>query len=538
MPLGIKKKVSPVGLVTIGWYKKGDVVLSGNNVERWKNSSGELPDAIQSDILNQPLYWNGRLILKGEKFMNIGLCTYLTYTIFALFRPYTIVTPGCVIAKSDNANSSHASMDIYVNGATQGSLFTDFGNGVDARFDYTEPPVLVANDPVIIAIRHKNGEAFSKIYKNGVPVATTGIGACTSSAYQAMLTIGRYGSYAGAYYQGEIEEIIITNTEVSEADILNTSNYLFYQIQKEKSYNILDVSNDTIPWVDGLGVASIDGKLRIMGGWNPYEFPAPHTTNQQFETTDGVELTPLPDAPWTKRHSFGYGVLNNKIQMCGGDSFGGYLRDFWTYTAAAGWVRTIENMSNVFGDRVLFSYCIHKGYFYVAGGQLNYQAGNNYNDVIRTNDYGLTWAKVGQLPITRTSAGCLISDGENLTFMGGGNYGSPAPFEYNDQVLKSIDDGFTWNSIFTIPTEMKSIYPSGEYWDKRLIYVKGADDVNSGSVYYSDNGDKWEKIGMFPPFSQSLTISHARGVVVHNDELYCLFGNVNTKIQKIVKVEV
>ncbi len=535
--MGVKKKVAPIGIETIGWYKKGDVVLNGNYVEKWINSSGELLDAVQNNTLNQPLYWNGRLIFKGEQFMNINLCSYSTYTIFALFKPYTTIAGGCVIAKSNHVNSTHASMDIFINGATQGSVFADFGNGVDARFDYTDPPILVANQDIVITVSHKNGEAFSKIYKNGILVPTTGAGTCNSSVHEAMLAIGKYGSYNGAYFQGEIEEIIVTNTEVSEENILNISNYLNYRTEEERSYNIVDVSNNTIPWMDGLGVASVDGKIRIFGGWNPAEFPAPPTTNQQFETVDGVTINQLADAPWTKRHSFGFDTSNNKIQMCGGDSFGGYLRDFWTYNTAAGWVRTIENMSNVFGDRVLFSTCIHKGYFYVVGGQLNYQTGNNYTDVIRTNDYGATWIKVGDLPITQTSAACLISDGENLMFMGGGDYGS-APFNYNDKILKSVDDGVTWITSFTISEEMKSIYPNGVFWDERYFYIKGAADVNSGSVYYSDDGIKWEKIGMFPPFSSSLAISHARGVVVHNDELYCLFGNVNTKIQKISKVNV
>lgn len=296
---------------------------------------------------------------------------------------------------------------------------------------------------------------------------------------------------------------------------------------------------------DGAGLVYYDNKLHLLGGWNPGAFGGNDTCNEHWTSSDGgLTWTQIANAGWSRRHTFGYGVKDGKIWVWGGDYHtGSYQKDVWTYDTVNGWVQVSSNWGAGVGDRMIFSYCIHKGYLYVAGGQDVYSGSPNYfTDAWKSQD-GITWTKAGDLPYTYFSAGTMVSDGINLYIIGGGTYNIGGAVPINTDIYKSTNNGATWTLCGTYPSfytpappvsQTTSSWPNAIYYWGKIWMINGysASDNNYGIWYSEDGCQTWI------PFYDRPKNRHATATCTDGTNLYFVTGNLFNDVLRIKPVTI
>lgn len=343
---------------------------------------------------------------------------------------------------------------------------------------------------------------------------------------------GGFKSYVGFSTHGEIAN--------------NDGNYLVENL-------VLDRGGTwPFPRTDGtMGYIPAANELRAIGGWNPVDdFGVGVTkTNKQWESTDdGLNWTEITAASIDPMHWFCHGVNGSNFYIWGGDENTqrnthrlNLSTEVWTETDADWGTSGSEPNS-----RLLMAWAVHKGYLYMAGGQVGKGVSEMimYTDVWRTNDEGVTWTKIGDLPsgLDYFSAGQMISDGTNLFLIGGGRYNffvSPIHDNYNTKVYKSTDDGATWSEIATLPSGMQAMYPSAFYFDKRYWYLHGHNGDSGGGnkqgLWYTKDFQTWNAIADETHATPAPPARHATGFIVDepNNAAYFINGNFFNDIWRI-----
>ncbi len=318
---------------------------------------------------------------------------------------------------------------------------------------------------------------------------------------------------------------------LTQIGILNsciTTQYYF-------NFNIVSSNIDPIDvFMDGEELASYDylnlgsNQLVVICGWN--------SKTIFTSINNGLTFQQQTDFPGHNRHCFFcQPVSNGNLLMLGGDlndpEFN--AKDAWKYTTASGvWTNLTMNMGDVYGLRGGATFIKHKDYVYAIGGQGDSGGSLLYLDVIRipqNTTTGEDWEYVGQLPnyITAFTVGGGTSDGTNMYLMGGARISSLAHTEFNDKVLKSTDDGFTWTTVSTIGADMVSSYCRMNYFKGELWYYQGASYYinpvvihNNKGVYHSSNsGVGWNLMYNSPK------ATHAAPMTKHDDKLFFVGGN-------------
>lgn len=296
---------------------------------------------------------------------------------------------------------------------------------------------------------------------------------------------------------------------------------------------LLDEASYPMSARDGAGLVYYNGRLILLGGWNPNIFTPNDSCNEQWESyDDGKTWTQLADAPWTDRHTFGYGLKDGKIWVWGGDlTTGSYQKDVWTFDDVNGWVEVTSDWGGP-DDRIMFSFAIHKNYLYLIGGQVD-NFGTPYTDVWRSLD-GVTWTSVGNIPFTNFSTGTATSDGSSLYIMGGGlfinNY-LVSTSSMNTDVYKSVDDGANWALVGVLPTYIavdgnpynKGGFQNATYFDKKVWFLNGGDPNNNNAygLWYSDDG-----CATFTQLYDRPILRHASGIFSTASKMYITTGNL------------
>lgn len=286
---------------------------------------------------------------------------------------------------------------------------------------------------------------------------------------------------------------------------------------------------------DGDVIFETNGKLRMIGGWDdPVSFPPNSTTNQQWESPDGINWTQLADAPWVPRHNFAAGYrADGFFWLWGGDgsTIPTGQRDVWKYSTATDWVQVTSDWGNVAGDRTGHSFCVHQNYMYLIGGTIF--------DCVRSND-GINWTKMSDLPaaLVGYAQGYACSHRGSLYFLGGfaGD---------KNKVYKSIDGGVNWISLPDLT--LSDFNPAGPKdttawcrlisWSDRLFYLAGAStggNVN-GMWYSEDEAQTWIQMYSFPVRQR-----HAPGIckssISGTEDIWVVAGNNATDTNRIYKI--
>jgi len=281
---------------------------------------------------------------------------------------------------------------------------------------------------------------------------------------------------------------------------------------------------------DGAGALTFDGKMWLLGGWNPPDtvnFPK-KCNSEVWSSEDGLEWTlVVKEAPWEPRHTAGYAVLDGKMWIVGGDPLQGhYQTDVWNSADGSEW--TLVNERVPWAPRVLHHTVAHDGRIWVMGGQTTPQFAPAvqeevfHNDVWYTED-GVEWTRV--LEHAPWSArgmigGAAVKDGR-IWILGGGTYDTTNfPRNYYNDVWSSAD-GVNWQRhTEAAPWEPRQ-YHEVAVFDGRLWVMEGYDGRgNRNDVWYSSDGATWREVPETPWAPR-----HAASVFVYDDALWMVAGN-------------
>jgi len=279
---------------------------------------------------------------------------------------------------------------------------------------------------------------------------------------------------------------------------------------------------------DGAGLLSFDGKLWLLGGWNPGDkVHFPQICNSEvWSSPDGREWTLVnPQAPWEGRHTAGYVVHRGRMWIVGGDANQHhYQNDVWSSADGVTW--ELETDAVPWGPRVLHHTVAFDGKIWVMGGQTLPQFApaeeSFFNDVWCSED-GREWTRVIEhAPWSPRGmvGGSAVLDGR-IWLLGGGTYDTPDHPQrlfYND--VWSTADGVNWERHTEAAAWHPRQYHEVAAWDGRLWVLEGWNQGNRNDVWHSADGVTWEELPGTPWRPR-----HAASVVVHDDALYVVAGN-------------
>ena len=276
---------------------------------------------------------------------------------------------------------------------------------------------------------------------------------------------------------------------------------------------------------DGAGAAVMDGRMWLLGGWNPAAYPPYSTTNEVWESTDGVTWTFVDYAPWEGRHTFGNGILAERMWVLGGDPLRGhYQPDVWSSGDGVSW--TQETAAAPWGIRCLHVAFVHDGKLWVMGGETMTQfvpsgpPDAHYNDVWCSSD-GVNWTQVTAAAAWAPRGmigGSAVLNGR-MWLLGGGTY---SPRSYFNDVWSSAD-GVDWRLELAAAPWAPRQYHDVAVFDGKMWVLEGFNGElggNRNDVWYSPDGVNWTELPDTPWAPR-----HAASVFVHDDALWVVAGN-------------
>lgn len=281
---------------------------------------------------------------------------------------------------------------------------------------------------------------------------------------------------------------------------------------------------------DGAGALSFNGKMWLLGGWNPDDKKHfPNICNSEVWTSsDGAHWQLVADAaPWEGRHTAGYAVHAGRMWVVGGDANQGhYQSDVWSTADGRTWARVNEQVP--WGPRVLHHTVAFADHLWVIGGQTLPQFApaeeTLYSDVWRSADGrqwyqcldNAPWAPCGMI------GGSAIWRGR-IWLLGGGTYQMPSahPRQYSNAVWSSAD-GVNWSRARAAVPWVPRQYHDVAVFDDRLWVLEGCDPVsgNRNDVWCSADGETWKQLHDTPWLPR-----HAASVFVFGGSLWVVAGN-------------
>jgi hypothetical protein len=275
---------------------------------------------------------------------------------------------------------------------------------------------------------------------------------------------------------------------------------------------------------DGAALQSFNGRLWLIGGWNPYSTPT--TDNQIWSSVDAIDWRRSPTPPWEGRHTGGCLVHDGALWLLGGDkSRGHYQNEVWRSPDGEQWELVSTQLP--WADRVLIMTASFRGRLWVMGGMPMDSGYSAFNDVYSSAD-GRDWRlEIAAAPWTPRGIvhGSLVFR-DQLWVVGGGTYFQRQYF--ND--VWSSDDGVLWTRRIASAPWSGRIYHNVVVHDDQLWVVGGCTSdqpLGSAEAWRSTDGVDWQRVENAPwaarhaasvaSFQDSLVLSCGGGDRVFND---------------------
>jgi len=327
---------------------------------------------------------------------------------------------------------------------------------------------------------------------------------------------------------------------------------------------------------DGAGGIVHEGRMWLLGGWNPTAFPR-ICANDVWSSADGTTWRLekpntftshfRPEADWEGRHFAGYHSYRGKMWIVGGDPNQGYYQtDVWSSENGRTWTRTDLHTTkprtdpsngyvypasdwrpveeSQFGMRTAHVTATFRDKLWVMGGQRNtdfvdpdWPGGPSkaFDDIWTTED-GAAFTRVettGALWSPRGYVSEAVTLDGRLWLIGGGLHddhrgGRPERSYYND--VWSTMDGSRWVSVADEAPFSPRIWHNVKSFDGRLWVINGYDGAelgqgrradNRADVWASTDGLNWYDVS--PP--ASFVPRHAGTAWVHDGSLFVGSGN-------------
>lgn len=301
------------------------------------------------------------------------------------------------------------------------------------------------------------------------------------------------------------------------------------------------------PWAarDGAGALSYQGKIWLLGGWNPN--PAERSffpricNNEVWASGDGRDWTLVKpntfkdrsfdsSSDWEGRHTAGYVVFRDRMWIVGGDcNQGTYQNDVWTSTDGKTWNHVNQGSDVPWGPRALHYTIVHADKIWVIGGQTMPAFAKSdekfYRDAWTSTD-GIVWQHVVPDEPCWSARGMIggsaVMNGR-IWILGGGTYDTPSTpsRKFHNDVWSSAD-GVHWQQHTAAAPWFPRQYHDVAVWDNRLWVMEGyhAQGGNRNDVWHSPNGVEWQELPNTPWKPR-----HAASLVVHADRLWMIAGN-------------
>lgn len=298
---------------------------------------------------------------------------------------------------------------------------------------------------------------------------------------------------------------------------------------------------------DGAGALSFQGKMWLIGGWNPN--PAQRAffplicNNEVWNSSNGktwnlIKPNSFKDASfdkkadWEGRHTAGYAVFRDHMWIVGGDANQKrYQNDVWKSADGRNWELLNREKPVPWGPRVLHYTVVHDDQIWVIGGQTmpGFVASETkeifYRDVWTTRD-GVVWKELKPVEPCWSARGMIggaaVFRGR-IWILGGGTYNTPqTPTRKFHNDVWSSADGVHWKRhVETAPWAPRQ-YHDVAVWDDRLWVMEGYNKAggNRNDVWHSPNGVNWREVPDTPWKPR-----HAASVFVHAGSLWMVAGN-------------
>jgi hypothetical protein len=292
---------------------------------------------------------------------------------------------------------------------------------------------------------------------------------------------------------------------------------------------------------DGAGALTYDGKMWLIGGWNPRDkqhFPR-ICSNDVWSSADGAEWTEVkpntfrdasfdPTADWEGRHTAGYVVFRGRMWIIGGDvNQHHYQNDVWSSVDGRNWTRVTGNVP--WAPRALHYTAVLRDRIWVLGGQtmpgFAPSREHFYRDIWTTSN-GLDWEQVKPREPYWSARGMIGGSAvfrDRIWVLGGGTYDTPAIKDrnfYND--VWSSADGVEWIRHTEAASWAPRQYHDVAVFDNRLWVLEGYNKQsgNRNDVWHSADGVDWQQVPDTPWKPR-----HAASVFVHQNSLWMVAGN-------------
>lgn len=271
---------------------------------------------------------------------------------------------------------------------------------------------------------------------------------------------------------------------------------------------------------DGAGLLSFQGRLWLLGGWNPDDSGS--TNSQIWTSIDGRNWSLAATAPWERRHAAGWLVFNDRMWVIGGDkNQGHYQNDVWSSPDGVQW--DLVTSSPPWSDRALSQVLAFNGRMWLMGGMPVFESNAEhvaYNDVYSSIN-GLNWrletAQAGWSPRGMVM-GSVVHRGY-MWLIGGGTYDVRT---YNNDVWRS-SDGVHWELALAHAPWAPRQYQSITVFDGKIWVIAGATrNTPSGTndVWYSNDGIQWSPLDNTPWLPR-----HATSVESSDKQLWMIAGS-------------
>ena len=321
----------------------------------------------------------------------------------------------------------------------------------------------------------------------------------------------------------------ITNTGEPTMTAQSQSDFTLTPSQEVPEYHWTCITgNAAFAGRDGAGALVFNGKMWLLGGWNPGDkLHFPKICNSEvWSSTDGLTWTlENPQAPWEGRHTAGYVLHRGKMWIVGGDcNQGHYQKDVWSSADGVNW--TCVNDSVPWAPRVLHYTVAFRDKIWGIAGQTIPRFGGGeevfYDDVWCTED-GAKWTRVAEHSPwpQRAMIGHSAVFNERLWLLGGGTYDTvqrPRRLFYND--VWSTADGINWECHAEAAPWAPRQYHDVAVWDNKLWVMEGWNQENRNDVWCSSDGANWYEVPNTPWAPR-----HAASPFVYDGALWMVAGN-------------
>jgi hypothetical protein len=294
---------------------------------------------------------------------------------------------------------------------------------------------------------------------------------------------------------------------------------------------------------DGAGALTFQGKMWLLGGWNPQpkdrEFFPRTCNNEVWSSSNGSAwMLEKPNtfldakfdatSDWEGRHTAGYAVFRDRMWIIGGDANQGhYQNDVWSSADGREWTLISDRVP--WSPRALHYTVVHDGRIWVIGGQTMpaFAPADEvfYRDVWTTQD-GARWTKIEPQEPCWSARGMIGGSAVfrgRIWILGGGTYDTPQTpaRQFKNDVWSSADGKHWTQHVESAPWHPRQ-YHDVAVWDERLWVLEGYHQSggNRSDVWHSGDGVHWEELPNTPWKPR-----HAASVFVFDDALWMVAGN-------------